>query len=403
MKLLRPIFLTAVLMLCFGFQTEHKAEYDVSLELVAENLVSPIGMAWPNDGSDRKFIIEQRGLIYIINKEGKLVETPFLDISKKVVKLTSRYDERGLLGLAFHPNFKENGRFFVYYSSAAAADKNDHVAILSEYKVDLKNRDKANPASEKVILRVPQPEWNHNGGQLLFDEKGFLLVGLGDGGSGGDPHGTIGNAQNINNVLGKIIRIDIDSKIPYGIPQDNPFVGKDGSDEIYAYGLRNPWRFSIDKKTGRLFCGDVGQNKYEEVNIIEKGKNYGWRIMEGYHTFNEQEAEKAKNIELIAPITEYSHDLGASVTGGYVYRGKSMKDFEGKYIFGDWRGILFTLSEQPDKTWKREQLSVKYPKFKDLNINSFGEDQQGEIYIMAQELDGPFQLSGKVFRLKQPD
>lgn len=374
----------------------NEQDFDVALQEMASNLVSPIGMAFPNDNSGRIFIMEQRGLIYIF-QNNKLEEKPFLDISKKVIKLTSRYDERGLLGLAFHPDFKNNGRFFVYYSSNIQNNNNDHLSILSEFKVNKNSPNKALEA-ERVILRIPEPEWNHNGGQLLFDEKGMLLLGLGDGGSGGDPHGEFGNAQNLTNLLGKIIRINVDGKQPYEIPTDNPFVGKGGQDEIYAYGLRNPWRFSIDPVTNRLFCGDVGQNKFEEVNIIEKGKNYGWRIMEGYHTFDDKQLSTNKK-ELIPPITEYSHDEGSSVTGGYVYRGNELKELTGKYVFGDWRGVLMTLEEQPDKSWKRKTLTVKYPNFKDLNINSFGTDAQNEIYILGQELDGPFQTSGKLFKL----
>jgi len=396
MKTFRYFILTLLTVSLFAFQTERAAVYDLKLELVAENLVSPIALVSPNDGTNRKFVVEQRGLIYIIGADGKLQTAPFLDITKKVQKLTSRYDERGLLGLAFHPNFKENKRFFVYYSANAETNSSDHIAILAEFKIDATNENKAN-ASERVIMRIAEPEWNHNGGQLLFDTQGKLLLGLGDGGSGGDPHGARGNGQNLNSLLGKIIRIDVDGKQPYEIPSDNPFVGREGADEIYAYGLRNPWRFSIDKQTNRLFCGDVGQNKYEEVNIVEKGKNYGWRIMEGYHVFNEDDAKP--NTDLVEPITEYDHSIGSSVTGGYVYRGKKIKKFTGKYIFGDWRGVLFSLEEQSDKSWKRKQLTVDFPNFKDLNINSFGEDANGEIYLMVQELDGPFQLTGKVYRL----
>jgi len=372
----------------------------LKLELVAENLVAPVAMACPNDGTGRIFVVEQRGLIYIIdpnNKLKKLLESPFLDISKKVIKLTAKYDERGLLGLVFHPKFKENGRFFVYYSSALPQTGNDHIAVLSEFKVDPANPNKA-LTIEKVILQVPQPEWNHNGGQLMFGQDGFLYIGLGDGGSGGDPHGSTGNGQNKSTLLGKILRIDIDTKTPYSIPADNPMLGKAGRAEIFAYGIRNPWRFSQDKVTGRIFCGDVGQNKYEEVNIIEKGKNYGWRIMEGVHCFNPE--TNCDQTDLVLPITEYDRSEGSSVTGGYVYRGKNILDLAGKYIFADWRGVLFALTEQSDKTWKRAQLQTDIKDFKNLNINSLGEDQNGEIYLLVQDLDGPFQLTGKVYKLK---
>lgn len=370
----------------------------IDLEIVADNLVSPVGMACPDDGTNRKFIIEQRGLIYIIDKNNKLIPIPFLDMSKKIVKLSAQYDEKGLLGIAFHPKYKENGRFFVYYSSNLPNNENDHIGVLSEFKADKNNPNKA-LLEEKIILTIPQPEWNHNGGQILFDAKGYLYLGLGDGGSGGDPHGKFGNGQNINTLLGKIIRIDVDKTAPYSIPTDNPFVGKDGLDEIYAYGLRNPWRFSIDKITQRLFCGDVGQNKYEEINIIEKGKNYGWKIMEGLHCFDPE--KNCNQTNLVLPITEYDRSEGSSVTGGYVYRGKLFPLLYGKYIFADWRGVLFCLTEQLDKSWKREQLKTTISDFKNLNINSLGEDMDGEIYLLVQDLDGPFQLTGKVLKLKK--
>ena len=397
MKTIKSFIQIAIAILFFN-SSEAAEGVTIKLETIAENLVSPIGMACPQDGSGRMFIIEQRGLIYIIGKDKKLNATPFLDISKQVIKLTPKYDERGLLGIAFHPKYKENGRFFIYYSSSKKPDNNnDHIAILSEYKVDPSNPSKALP-TEKIIFEIQQPEWNHNGGQLLFGSDGFLYIGLGDGGAGGDPHGTLGNGQNKSTLLGKILRLDVDSKSPYAIPTDNPFVGKAGRGEIWAYGLRNPWRFSIDKTTNRLFCGDVGQNKYEEINIIERGKNYGWRIMEGLHCFNpEQNCDKT---ELVMPITEYDRSEGSSVTGGFIYRGKLLKELYGKYIFGDWRGVLFALTEQPDKSWKREQVKIDFPDFKNLNISSFGEDQDGELYIMVQDNDGPFQLSGKVLQLK---
>lgn len=364
----------------------------ISCKLIAEKLVSPVGMAFPDDKSGRKFVIEQRGYIYIIDKNNQLLAEPFLDLKNKLSKLSSNYDERGLLGLAFHPNYIENGRFFIYYSSNLPQNQNDHIGVLSEFKVNPKDANKS-LLEEKVILTIPQPEWNHNGGQILFDKQGYLLLGLGDGGSGGDPHGKIGNGQNIYSLLGKIIRIDI-NKTPYQSPTDNPFVNKDGADEIYAYGLRNPWRFSIDKTTNRLFCGDVGQNKYEEINIIEKGKNYGWRIMEGLHCFEPSKNCDTKN--LVLPITEYDHSEGASVTGGFVYRGKKIPSLYGKYIFADWRGVLFSLTEMPDKTWKRDVLKTNFLEFKNLNINSLGEDADGEIYLIVQDLDGPFEFSGKV-------
>ncbi len=369
---------------------------NVSLKVVAQNLISPVCMVAANDGSGRKFVVEQRGIIYILDKNNQLLSSPFLDLKDKITKLSSNYDERGLLGMALHPDFKKNGRFFVYYSSTLPQNKNDHIAVLSEFKADPTNPNKSF-LEETVILTIPQPEWNHNGGQILFDTNGYLLLGLGDGGNAGDSHGLVGNGQNLKSLLGKIIRIDI-NKLPYAIPSDNPFVGsKEASPEIYAYGLRNPWRFSLDKITNQIFCGDVGQNKYEEINIIEKGKNYGWKIMEGYHFFEPR--SNANPASFTLPITEYDHSVGSSICGGFVYRGKKFTKMYGKYIFADWRGVLFCLTQNKDKTWNREILKTDFVDFKNININSLAEDTDGELYLLVQDLDGPFQLSGKILQL----
>lgn len=368
---------------------------DISLQLIAENLVSPVCMAFPDDGTGRNFVAEQRGIIYIIDKNKKLLPTPFLNIKNKISTLKDNYDERGLLGLTFHPKYKQNGIFFIYYSSVLPNNQNDHVAVLSQFSVNQKNPN-LSLLEEKIILTIPQPEWNHNGGQILFDKDGYLLLGLGDGGSAGDPHGSIGNGQNLQSLLGKIIRINIDT-FPYSIPKDNPFIGTTNAPEIYAYGLRNPWRFSMDKLTNQIFCGDVGQNNYEEINIIESGKNYGWRIMEGLHCFDPVNNCVTKNLQL--PIAEYNHAEGASVTGGYVYRGKKYPKLYGKYIFADWRGVLFCLTKMTNNTWKRETLQTNFKDFKNLNINSLAEDADGELYLLVQDLDGPFQLTGKILQI----
>ncbi len=325
------------------------------LEPVAENVTAPVAFAHANDGSDRLFIVEQPGRILIV-KNGRLQNDPFLDISSQLVPLDGGYSEMGLLGLAFHPDYKNNGRFFVYYSAPLKKQGVNHQAILAEYRVSDNNPDKA-AMQENVILSVDQPESNHNGGQLAFDKEGLLYLGLGDGGGADDRHGETGNGQNNENLLGTIIRIDIDKSKPYTIPADNPFVGVNGRDEIYAYGLRNPWRFSFDRETGRLFCADVGQNKYEEVNIIEKGRNYGWRAMEGFHVFDEDLKEKIGNTAL--PIAEYEHAEGNSITGGYVYRGKQFPAMAGKYFFGDWSGKIFYLEEQAGNKWVRQTITFE--------------------------------------------
>jgi glucose/arabinose dehydrogenase len=278
----------------------------------------------------------------------------------------------------------------VYYSSAARKGGVDHVAILAEYKA---SGDQAQ-MDEKVLLRIDQPESNHNGGQLAFGPDGYLYLGLGDGGGANDRHGKTGNGQDLTNLLGKIIRLDVNKGNPYGIPADNPFVGKDGADEIYAYGLRNPWRFSFDRETGQLFCGDVGQNEYEEVNIIEKGKNYGWRAMEATHVFDESLQASAGTTA--PPIDEYPHSVGNSITGGYVYRGKAIPALQGKYVFADWAGKVFLLEKQGDK-WQRQNLALEG--ISDLRVNSLGEDENGELYLLTQREVGANSNTGIVYRL----
>jgi glucose/arabinose dehydrogenase len=368
------------------------------LEKVADGLVAPIGMANAGDGSNRYFILEQPGRIRII-KDGKLLQEPFLSVESKLAEMGKSYSEMGLLGLAFHPDYKNNGRFFIYYSAPAKQEGLHHKSILAEYKVS-SNPDKA-ATRERVIMEFPQPESNHNGGHLVFGPDGYLYVGIGDGGGAGDKHGTIGNAQDTDNLLGTIIRIDVNAGDPYGIPADNPFRNDESKrDEIWAYGLRNPWRFSFDRKTGQLFCGDVGQNKYEEVDIIEKGKNYGWRAMEGFHVFDEQLLKQLGSQDLVKPIDEYEHAIGNSITGGYVYRGQKHPELQGKYIFGDWSGRIFYLEQNGNK-WQRKDCRFENIQGTDIgmNVNSFGEDEAGEIYVIAQDETGPTSSTGAVYRL----
>lgn len=366
----------------------------VRLTPVIDRLVSPTGMVLPGRASDEMYLLEQRGLIYRWSK-GALEPKPFLDIRSKITELTSRYDEKGLLGMAFHPKYAQNGRFFVYYSGKKRNANEDHCSVLSEFRYDVGTSRVVE--GERRLLVISEPEWNHNGGQIQFGPDGYLYVGVGDGGSGGDPHGEKGNGQDLGTLLGKILRLDVDAAKPYGIPKDNPFVATKGAKpEIWAYGLRNPWRFSFDRGSGKLFCGDVGQNKYEEINIIERGKNYGWRIMEGLHCFNP--SSQCPQDGLVMPIAEYDRSEGSSVTGGYVYRGKAMPYWVGTYIFADWRGALFQLKFNGHK-WDRKPLEVDYANFKNLNINSLAEDAEGELYLVVQDLDGPFQASGMILKL----
>jgi len=370
----------------------------IKLKLVSKGFTSPVGMASPKDGSNRLFVIEQGGKIKLV-KNGVLNDVAFLDISNHLDRLNLAYSEKGLLGLAFHPGYKTNGRFFVYYSAPSTDKKFDHQSIVAEMHVSSANPDIADTA-QQVIMIIPEPEGNHNGGCLQFGKDGFLYIGVGDGGGAGDNHGEKGNGQNVNTLLGKILRIDVDSKKPYSIPPDNPFVHTEGKPEIYAYGLRNPWRFSFDRVTGVLFCGDVGQDKWEEINIIEKGKNYGWKITEGLHCF--EPAHDCDTYGITFPIDEYSHDFGVSICGGYVYRGKMFPSLHGLYLFGDWSGKMFYLQKEKNRGWKRGVVLPDGKKTNDVGakINSMGEDEDGEIYVITQHLFGPKSPTGAVYKIE---
>ena len=362
---------------------------DLGLDLVASGFSRPILATHAPDGSDRLFVVEQAGRIRIIGPDGTVGSQDFLDLGTTGLDLVSPFGgEQGLLGLAFHPGHACNGRFFVHYTRRSDGD-----SIISEFSVS-ENPNVANTDEQIILGPVFQPEGNHNGGMIEFGPDGMLYIALGDGGGGGDPHGEIGNGQNTTNLLGKILRIDVDNpQAPnnYGIPPDNPFVGMEGfREEIWAYGLRNPWRFSFDRADGRLFCADVGQNAIEEVDIIEKGGNYGWRRMEGSECFNPP--TDCQTGSLILPIDEYPHSLGCSVTGGYVYRGVAYPDLEGLYFFGDYcSGRIWSLEETAPDVWTRtDQTNSSF------RIPSFGEDESGEVYVC--DLNG-----GAVYQLVDND
>ena len=318
------------------------------------------------DGSGRLFIIEKVGRIRIF-QDGQLLEQPFLDISDRV---GSSGNEQGFLGLAFHPQYAKNGRFFVNYT-----DKQGDT-VIARFQVS-SDPNHADPNSEVGVLGADQPFPNHNGGVLTFGPDGYLYAGLGDGGSGGDP---FGNAQNTNTILGKILRIDVDSTEPYAIPPDNPF-----GNEVWVYGLRNPWRISFDRLTGDLYIGDVGQNAWEEIDFLPAGSpgrtNFGWNLREGAHDY-----KGSASPDLTEPVADYSHqEGGCSVTGGYVYRG-SMPEWNGIYLYGDYcTGLIWGLIHSNDG-WQKQQLFDMA-----VTITSFGEDEAGEIYLLSD--------SGMVYRL----
>jgi glucose/arabinose dehydrogenase len=310
------------------------------------------------DGSGRLFVIEKAGRIRII-QDGQLLSQPFLDITDRV---GSSGNEQGLLGLAFHPQYSQNGQFFVNYT-----DQNGDT-VIARFQVS-GDPNVADPGSEVKLLGVDQPYANHNGGVLAFGPDGYLYAGLGDGGSQGDPHG---NAQNTKSLLGKILRIDVNSGNPYSVPPDNPF-----GNEVWAYGLRNPWRLSFDKATGDLYIGDVGQDMWEEIDYLPAGSaggtNFGWNQREGAHDY-----KGSASPDFTEPVAEYSHpEGGCSVTGGYVYRG-AMPEWNGIYIYGDYcTGMIWGLIHNGGNWQKQQLFDVDY------TITSFGQDQSGEIYLVS--------------------
>lgn len=348
----------------------------------ALSFTRPVDLQHPGDGTNRLFVVEQRGVISVFeNDPASASKTTFLDIQDRV---DDSSNEEGLLGLAFHPDYENNGYFYVNYT-ATGPDR----TLISRFKVSANDPNMAEPDSEVVIITIPKPFSNHNAGQLAFGPNdGYLYITTGDGGSGGDPQG---NGQNRQTLLGSILRIDVNSTAPglnYSIPPTNPFVGNTQGyrEEIYAWGVRNPWRMSFDPVTGWLWAADVGQNAYEEIDIIENGKNYGWNIMEGNHCYNPPTGCNTAGLTL--PVWEYSHNLGNSVTGGYVYRGPGVPELVGKYIYADFgSGRIWALEYDGVNPAVNNQLIDT-----SLLIASFGVDQNQELYICA--------FDGKIYRFK---
>ncbi len=363
----------------------------LKVQEVATNLEALTAMAFPGNGDI--WVTEQKGKIRLI-RNGKLIDLPLLDLKTKLTKINNGYEERGFLGLTLHPRFKSNGKFYVCYS-APSNQKSDNTEVLAEYTLTA-GSDQVDPNSGRIILSLEDPEGNHNGGCIAFGPDGYLYISFGDGGGQHDKHGEIGNGQNLDTWLGKILRIDIDTNTGYNVPKDNPFVGKPNvKPEIWAYGFRNVWRFSFDKASGQLFAGEVGQDNWEEVDIINKGANYGWRILEGTHCHNPATGCDSNGITM--PITEYSHKEGVSVTGGYVYNGKLLTDLKSKYLFADWTGPMFYL-QKDGANWQRGNIVLQnIPP--NLKITSFGEDEAGELYILTNPDTGPGNTNGIVFKI----
>ena len=388
---MKKVIVPSVLILPFLFSsTDFKPEthresmtrYDLSPAFPALEFDMPVELTSPLDNSHRVFVVEQKGKIMsFLNQADVKSATVFLDIVKKV----DSGGEKGLLGLAFHPDYQNNGYFYVNYTRSSPLE-----TVISRFKVNRSNSSAADAASEEILLRYSQPYSNHNGGKIAFGKDGYLYISAGDGGSGGDPHD---NGQDLTSLLGKILRIDVNKSSggkKYSIPSDNPFSGntKGYREEIFAYGLRNAWRFNFDDETGWLWAGDVGQNEIEEIDIIDNGGNYGWSIMEAEKCFKPKNCNKEN---LILPIWSYRQGAttGRSVTGGYVCRDKNLKRLQGKYVYGDFvSGNIWALSYSGKKAIKNELIATLSD-----GLSSFGEDEKKNLYVLAYN-------SGKVYRLQ---
>lgn len=343
---------------------------------IASGLVGPTDIQSPHDGSGRLFVLEQAGTVRVV-RDGTVLPVPFLDIRDRV--LTG--DERGLLGLAFSPTYAESGRFYLNYTNLEGN------TVIAMYRVSA-NPDMADPASQTILMTVPQPFANHNGGGMQFGPDGFLYIGMGDGGSAGDPQG---NAQNLGTLLGKMLRIDVEGEPgQVRIPPGNPFADQPGArPEIWAYGLRNPWRFAFDQPTGLLWIADVGQRMYEEVNAQPAnigGQNYGWRVMEGAHCYN---ADSCNQEGLVLPVAEYDHGSGCSITGGYVYRGQRSPGLRGTYLYSDFcSGTIWGLRVA------NSGITAEVLAETDFGVTTFGQDEAGEIYVADARSSTIYRIHG---------
>jgi glucose/arabinose dehydrogenase len=417
---------------------------------VAGNFASPVTLVDAPDGTNRLFVVDQTGKVWIIDENWNTLPQPFIDVSSKLVELESAYDERGLLGLAFHPDYKSNGKFYLFYTAppppGGPTEQTgntglpmtwDNMTRISEFTVS-GDPNAANMGSEKVILEEPHPQSNHNGGTIAFGEDGFLYISIGDGGNKNDigpghvedwytPNAG-GNGQDIeSNLMGNILRIDVNGSSPgknYAIPSDNPFVGKPGLDEIYAYGFRNPYRFSFDMRGSNcLIAGDAGQNLYEEVSVVKKGGNYGWNVKEGTHCFNaaDEFTELGSCVDvdvfgnrLLDPVIELKnaeHPAGAGVTvavvGGHVYRGNDIPGLNGKYVFGSLsaseeaaEGQVLVSKASGNDHWSFEAVHLKsFPEGLGQYIKGFGQDESGEVYVVSSVNLGPVGTTGSVYKL----
>jgi len=423
----------------------------VDIKLIASDFVSPIGLVAVPDATGRLAVIDQVGKIWMIDKAGNKMAAPFLDITSRLVTpLSPGYDERGLLGLAFHPDYAMNGKFYVFYTAppppgGPTTDAGNtglpkvwnNTTRISEFQVSSSNANMANASSERIILQEPHPQSNHNGGTIAFGPDGYLYISIGDGGNKNDigpghvedwyAFNAGGNGQDIEqNLLGNFLRIDVNTTSAgknYGIPADNPFVGKTGRDEIYAYGFRNPFRFSFDMSgSRRLISMDAGQSRYEEIDVVEKGRNYGWNVKEGDECFNAANEflevancpdEDIFGNKLVDPVIQINNWLNpeggraTTIMAGQVYRGNDIPGFQGKYIFGTFsqtpttpNGELFISNPAGSNEWSYQELELaSHPGDIGFYLKGFGQDLEGEVYLTVSSRLGPAGTTGKVYKL----
>ncbi|AHG93272.1 hypothetical protein J421_5737 (plasmid) [Gemmatirosa kalamazoonensis] len=408
----------------------------IGLTLVASGLVHPVALVQAADESGRRFIVDQAGVIRVLLRDGTLLAQPFLDVRSKMTPLMPQYDERGLLGLAFHPDFRTNGKFYVYYTVPPRLAGYDHTNVVAEFHA-ASRANVADAASERVLLRVDHPQFNHTAGQLAFGPDHFLYISIGDGGGANDVgFGHVPdwytfnegrNGQDVtHNLLGNILRIDVNGGTPYAIPSDNPFVGKPGLDEIWAYGFRNPYRFSFDRGgTHQLYVGDAGQNMWEEADVVTRGGNYGWNVKEGTHCFDAAHpltippscpsVDAETGDPLIDPIVELPNEENpvaqpgiVVIIGGFVYRGTTLPQLAGQYVFGAFskdedapEGAIYRALSRPGGLSAVQELPIAGHPDGELGhyVLGFGEDLHGELYVLTTDNAGPSGTTGKVFQL----
>jgi glucose/arabinose dehydrogenase len=412
-------------------EREALVQAKVGLELVADGFANPVALAASPDGTGRLFVADQVGKVFAIDREGS--KELFVDVSEEIVDLDPGYDERGLLGLVFHPRFRENGLFYLFFSSPLR-DEAPPGWNCTNHLVELRVSDgEVDMSSRRALLSIDKPQMNHNGGHITFGPDGFLYVPLGDGGGENDKDEGhtpgIGNAQDPEKLLGKILRIDVGSRASgkeYGIPAGNPFANGGGRPEIFAYGLRNPYHIAFDAAGEReLFAGDAGQIRWEEVDIVVKGGNYGWNLKEGSHNFNPEDNSTDwlggritgfRGEKLIDPIIEYrnlsnmSGGIGSVIIGGYVYRGSSIPFLQGRYVFGDLSGkhgkpdgrLFVGTRPEGSGAWTMDELYIDERKQMREYLLAFGQDEKNELYVLSSDTEGPSGKFGRVYRLVPP-